>query len=342
MKKITTPVPFAVLALAGFVVLASIYMARSGPSVAPDFPTNTMISDQSEVFIDIPKGSSGSQIAQLLFDNKVIKSAEAFFRVAVGDRRSETIAPGNHRISQNISARQALEQLLDPNRIPNLIRVYEGNWKSEIVEALVKYGFSRSDVSKALGNAKLPEGFREIEGLLFPAQYSFAKGTTALQAVQAMVDRFTQEPAGKRLLLGTKRFTPAQLLTIASIIQAEGEQKDFAKVSRVIYNRLTIGMPLQMDSTVHYIKKLRGEIFLSSRSTLVNSPYNTYKKYGLPPGAICSPGADAMSAALNPAAGDWLYFITVAPGDTRFTQSLDEFNTWKALYTNNRKAGAFN
>jgi UPF0755 protein len=109
----------------------------------------------------------------------------------------------------------------------------------------------------------------------------------------------------------------------------------------VIYNRLTIGMPLQMDSTVHFVQKLRGEIFLSSRSTLINSPYNTYKKYGLPPGPICSPGADAMSAALNPADGDWLYFITVAPGDTRFTKSLDEFNTWKALYAKNRKAGVF-
>ena len=205
----------------------------------------------------------------------------------------------------------------------------------------MKYGYSTQEVSKALTSANLPEGFREIEGLLFPAQYSFAKGTSALEAVQAMVDRFTQEPAAKELLLGTQLFKPTQLLTIASIIQAEGEQKDFAKVSRVIYNRLAIGMPLQMDSTVHFIKKLRGDIFLSSQSTLINSPYNTYKKYGLPPGPICSPGADAITAALKPAVGDWLYFITVAPGDTRFTKSLDEFNTWKAIYVKNRKAGVF-
>jgi len=300
-----------------------------------------MLTGQSEVVIDIPAGSSGSSIAQILFQEGVIKSAEAFFRVAVGDKRSEKIAPGNHRVSQNISARQALEQLLDPDRIPNLIRVYEGNWKSEIAKSLVTYGFSTSEVSGALVKARLPKGFKDIEGLLFPAQYSFTKGTTATEAVQAMVDRFGQEPAARKLLLGTQRFNPSQLLIIASIIQAEGEQRDFAKVSRVIYNRLTIGMPLQMDSTVHFVQKLRGEIFLSSRSTLINSPYNTYKKYGLPPGPICSPGADAMSAALNPANGDWLYFITVAPGDTRFTKSLDEFNTWKALYAKNRKAGVF-
>jgi UPF0755 protein len=322
-------------------LLGAALVIRSGPTAAPDFPINKMLTGQSEVVIDIPAGSSGSSIAQILFQEGVIKSAEAFFRVAVGDKRSEKIAPGNHRVSQNISARQALEQLLDPDRIPNLIRVYEGNWKSEIAKSLVTYGFSTSEVSGALVKARLPKGFKDIEGLLFPAQYSFTKGTTATEAVQAMVDRFGQEPAARKLLLGTQRFNPSQLLIIASIIQAEGEQRDFAKVSRVIYNRLTIGMPLQMDSTVHFVQKLRGEIFLSSRSTLINSPYNTYKKYGLPPGPICSPGADAMSAALNPANGDWLYFITVAPGDTRFTKSLDEFNTWKALYAKNRKAGVF-
>jgi UPF0755 protein len=316
-------------------------LTRLGPSAAPDFPTNTTLSGAAEVVIDIPAGSAGSAIAKLLFDNGVVKSSEAFFRVAVGDKRSEKIAPGNHRLTKEISAQQALEQLLDPERIPNLVRVYEGNWKSEIAKALVTYGFSASEVSSGLAKAELPEGFREIEGLLFPAQYSFPESTTALEAVQAMVDRFTQEPAVKELLLGTQRFNPSELLTIASIIQAEGETKDFAKVSRVIYNRLSIGMPLQMDSTVHFVQKLRGQIFLSSRSTLINSPYNTYKKYGLPPGPICSPGADAITAALEPAAGDWLYFITVAPGDTRFTKSIDEFNSWKAIYVKNRKAGVF-
>jgi len=323
------------------IAIGAIFLMRLGPSSAPDYPINTSLSESEEVIVDIPAGSSGSAIARLLFDNEIIKSSEAFFRVAVGDKRSEKIAPGNHRLTKTISAQQALDQLLDPDRIPNLIRIYEGNWKSEIAKSLVRYGFSANEVSRALVTAKLPNGFREIEGLLFPAQYSFAKGTTALEAVQAMVDRFTQEPAVKELLLGTQSFKPSQLLIIASIIQAEGEQKDFAKVSRVIYNRLKIGMPLQMDSTVHFVKKLRGDIFLSSQSTLINSPYNTYKKYGLPPGPICSPGADAITAALKPAVGDWLYFITVAPGDTRFTQSIDEFNNWKAIYVKNRKAGVF-
>jgi UPF0755 protein len=330
-----------VVAVMGVALLGAFFFARSGPTVAPDFPTNMMIADQSEVVIDIPNGSTGSEIAQLLFENEVIKSSEAFFRVAVGDKRSEKIAPGNHRISQNISAQQALEQLLDADRIPNLIRVIEGGWKSEVVTELVAYGFNKQEINKALAQVVLPKGFKDSEGLLFPAQYSFAKGTTALQAVQAMVDRFTAEPVAQQLLMGDDKFTASELLTIASIVQAEGGENDFAKVSQVIRNRLKIGMPLQMDATVHFVKKLRGQIFLSSQSTLINSPYNTYKKYGLPPGPIGSPGVAAMTAALQPASGDWLYFVTVAPGDTRFTNSFEEFNTWKALYVKNRKAGAF-
>jgi UPF0755 protein len=322
-------------------LVTAFFVSRSGPSIAPDYPTNTMIASSSEVIIDIPSGSAGSFIAQLLFDNKVVKSSEAFFRVAVGDKRSEKISPGNHRLTQKISAKQALEQLLDPNRIPNLIRIYEGGWKSEVVTSLLNYGFSASEISKAFSVAQLPQGFTQAEGLLFPAQYSFAKGTTATAAVQAMIDRFMHEPIAQQLLQGSKEFKPSQLLTIASIVQAEGDIKDFDKVSRVIRNRLAIGMPLQLDSTIHFIKKVRGQIFLSTQSTLIASPYNTYKKYGLPPGPIGSPGLEAIKAAINPAVGEWLYFITVAPGDTRFTKSLDEFNSWKALYEKNRKAGAF-
>jgi UPF0755 protein len=100
-------------------------------------------------------------------------------------------------------------------------------------------------------------------------------------------------------------------------------------------------MPLQFDSTVHYIKKLRGNIFLSTQSTLISSPYNSYKRYGLPPGPINNPGLSAMRAAMNPKPGNWIYFITVAPSDTRFTDNLDEFNAWKVEYKKNLRAGLF-
>jgi UPF0755 protein len=206
---------------------------------------------------------------------------------------------------------------------------------------MVASGFSRSEVSKAMKSVELPPGFKTLEGLLFPAQYSFEEKTSAESAVSAMIDRALVEISNSGISAGSGKYSPQQLLIIASIIQAEGEPKDFGKVSQVIRNRLKIGMPLQMDSTVHFIQKLRGDIFLSTKSTLIKSDYNTYRKYGLPPGPIGNPGADAMSAAVNPEAGDWLYFITVAPSDTRFTSSLDQFNIWKAEYKKNLRAGVF-
>ena len=324
-----------------FLFTFSLFLIRSLSSTTPDYNTLTSVEGLEEVTIEIPTGASGSEIAAILYEAGVVKSTQAFFRVAVADERSQKVAPGSHRLTLKISAQQALEQLLDPERIPNLIRINEGAWRSEIQEAFLSYGFDRSEINRAFSSLKLPKGFSSSEGLLFPAQYSFPEGTTAAQAAQRLVERFTEDRYAKILLQGSARYSPQQLLTIASIIQAEGSTQDFSKVSRVIYNRLKIGMPLQMDSTVHYIMQARGDIFLSRKSTMLNSPYNTYRRYGLPPGPICSPGADAIKAALEPVAGDWLYFITVAPGDTRFTSSLDEFNTWKAIYTKNRKAGAF-
>ena len=320
----------------------SLFLIRSQSNSAPDFDRITSVQGLPEVVIEIPQGATGSQIASVLYDAGVVKSSQAFFRVAVGDPRSQKVAPGSHRLTLKISAAQALDQLLDPDRIPNLIRVAEGAWKSEVQKAFVDYGFTKSEVKSAFSQLKLPEGFSNSEGLIFPAQYSFPEGTSAQAAAQAMVDRFSDDPNGRKLLQGNQEFSAQKLLTIASIVQAESTDQDFSKVARVIYNRLKIGMPLQMDSTVHFIMQARGDIFLSTKSTMLNSPYNTYRKFGLPPGPISSPGSQAIKATLEPLEGDWLYFITVAPGDTRFTSSFDHFNTWKIEYTKNRKAGLFN
>ena len=333
------------LIAAGLVIVLftfSLFLLRSQSSSAPDFDTVQSVQELPEVTIEIPDGATGSQIASILFESGVVKSSQAYFRVAVGDVRSQKVAPGSHRLTLKISARQALDQLLDPDRIPNLIRVAEGAWKSEVQKAFINYGFTKQEVSKAFSSLKLPQGFSNSEGLIFPAQYSFPQGISAQSAAQSMIDRFSDDPNGRKLLQGNKDFSAKQLLTIASIVQAESTNEDFSKVARVIYNRLRIGMPLQMDSTVHFIMQARGDIFLSRKSTTLNSPYNTYRKFGLPPGPICSPSSDAIKATLEPIQGDWLYFITVAPGDTRFTASFDEFSKWKVEYTKNRKAGAFN
>jgi UPF0755 protein len=100
-------------------------------------------------------------------------------------------------------------------------------------------------------------------------------------------------------------------------------------------------MPLQLNSTVQYANNSRGRIALSRKATTIASPYNTYLHTGLPPTPISNPGAAALTAALHPVAGDWLYFITVKPHDTRFTKSFTEFQSWVTLYNNNLANGAF-
>ena len=329
---------FAALALVA-IFTAGLHEIRKGGGAAADFPCTT--SSSQEIAIAIAEGATGTEIAQELFQKGVVKSSVAFFRVAVGDKRSQRIAPGTHRIQLGLCAQDALEQLLDPKRISGLINIFEGAWNSEVFAQMEASGFASKDISAGIKAVKLPTGYKTLEGLLFPAQYSFANGTSAQSAINAMVERGVSELSKSGVSAGSGKYLPQQLLTIASIIQAEADRKDFAKVSRVIRNRLEKGMPLQMDSTVHYVKKARGKIFLSTASTLLKSDYNTYRKYGLPPGPIGNPGAAAMRAAVSPDLGDWIYFITVAPGDTRFTSSNEQFNVWKTEYKKNLRAGAF-
>jgi UPF0755 protein len=335
------PLLRVIAALAASVL--SIYLLsiiKSGPGAAADFDCSSD-PGQRTVSIDVSSGETGLEIARELFEKDVIASSEVFFRLAVADPKAALIAPGVHMIETQICAKTALDQLLDNKRIAGLIAVSEGAWISEIKKLFTKAGYPQEEVKAAFASAVVPKPFTELEGLLFPAQYSFAQGTKADVALKDMIERGLAEVVKVGFLSDQSKYSPQQLLTIASIIQAEGGDGDFTKVSRVIYNRLKIGMPLQMDSTVNFVMKSRGNIFLSTKSTLIDSPYNTYRKYGLPPGPIGNPGFNAMKAAVSPAAGEWLYFITVAPQDTRFTSSLEEFNTWKVLYKKNLRAGKF-
>ena len=322
-----------------FASTLTLHFIRVPGSSAPDFACGA--SSKERVNIKVSSGESGSSIAQSLFTSGVTKSAESYFRVAVGDPRAQLVAPGIHAIDREICAKDALDQLLDSSRIAGLINIVEGAWLSEILPQFNKAGMSTTEVSKAVSLVKKPQGFTSLEGLLFPAQYSFAEGTPALVAIQSMVDRAEKEMRSAGLFSSRDKFSPQQLLIIASLVQAEGNEQDFEKISQVIRNRLSKGMPLQFDSTVHYVKKSRGSVFLSTQSTLINSPYNTYRKYGLPPGPINNPGSQALRAAVTPEVGDWLYFITVAPFDTRFTSDINQFNNWKIEYKKNLRAGKF-
>ncbi|MEV4455086.1 endolytic transglycosylase MltG [Microbispora sp. NPDC049633] len=160
-----------------------------------------------------------------------------------------------------------------------------------------------------------------------------------------MVTRFRSVAEDTGLVEGARRLgrTPSEIMTIASIVQAESRDKrDMPKVARVVYNRLnrTPEMRLQMDSTVLYgLNKFGSRA--STEDLKSRSPYNTYIRPGLPPGPICNPGADAIEAALNPAAGRWLWFVVTDPekGVMKFADSHSEFVKLVEEHKKNLKSG---
>jgi uncharacterized YceG family protein len=225
----------------------------------------------------------------------------------------------------------------ESNRV---LTIPEG-WRSgQVYEAVdkaldVPAGTTKKAAPKA--HLKLPgDAGGNAEGYLFPATYPLNDKSTPQSVLSYMVDtankRFGGSGSGSGngsrsgTTAGAERnaVNPYQRVIIASIVQAEADNKeDMGRVARVIYNRLDHGMPLQMDSTINYALG-RSTLDTTHDDTKINNPYNTYARKGLPPTPIGNPGEQAMEAATRPASGDWLYFVTVKPGDTRFTADLGE------------------
>ncbi|MEU6933103.1 endolytic transglycosylase MltG [Streptomyces sp. 2RAF24] len=198
----------------------------------------------------------------------------------------------------------------------------------------------RTAQAPAAGLALPPAAGGNPEGYLFPATYPVVKATTPQGLLRYMVDTAGRRFGGEHVTEGARRhgMSVHQTVIIASIVQAEADSAgDMAKVARVVYNRLGQGMALQMDSTINYALG-RDTVDTSHQDTRIDSPYNTYERRGLPPSPIGNPGDAAMAAAIAPADGDWLYFVTVKPGDTRFTASYAEHQANVAEFNERRRA----
>ncbi|MBM7169454.1 endolytic transglycosylase MltG [Streptomyces sp. G44] len=231
--------------------------------------------------------------------------------------------------------------LPDDDARPQTLTIPEG-WRSGQVYAAVDKALKvpAGTTKKALPKAdlKLPgDAGGNPEGYLFPATYPITSGSTPASVLSYMVETANKKFSGSHVTAGADRnaVNVYQTVTIASMIEAEaGSKADMGKVARVIYNRLDKGMPLQMDSTINYALN-RSKLTTSERDTKINSPYNTYTRMGLPPTPIGNPGEDAMRAATSPTPGDWLYFVTVKPDDTRFTADFEEHQKNVAEFNKN-------
>lgn len=311
---------------------------------APDYSGG----GRGSVQVEIPKGAFSADIAKILFDNGVIKSAQAFVDAArADDEAARSIQPGVYTLKKEMSAADALKVLTDTRNLNTLI-VAEGLRATQVYAAIdAKLGLKKGTTQKAakdadLGLPKMAKG--NPEGFLYPSRYSVGDSTKPVDLLKQMVKQAEAEYQRDDLDEAAKGVgrSPYEVIVIASVIQAEAQaEKDFGKVSRVIYNRLntdaTLGR-LDMDSTINYALG-RSTLDTSKVDTGIDHPYNTYRIKGLPPGPIGNPGHQAIKAALNPTDGDWVYFVTVKAGDTRFTADINEHNRNVQEFNRNQREG---
>ncbi|MFK4145916.1 endolytic transglycosylase MltG [Streptomyces sp. NPDC004065] len=238
-----------------------------------------------------------------------------------------------------------------PPARPRTLVIQEG-WRATQVYAAVDKalalpaGTTKLSVTKS--GLKLPDAAEgNPEGYLYPAAYPIDDRTTPQSLLARMVATAMKKFDATPVAAGAQHdaLNPYQAVTIASIVQAESATKaDMPKVARVVFNRLEHGMPLQMDSTLNYALN-RSTVRTTAEDTRLDSPYNSYQRMGLPPTPVDNPGQDALRAATHPAPGDWLYFVTVKPGDTRFTadyaehqRNVAEFNAWHRTHSSQPSA----
>lgn len=289
------------------------------------------------VTVQVVSGANGLMIAEALKKAGVVKSADAFYQLSLRDARSQTIQPGFYKVRKKMSAEWAMRELTDKgNRVEGSVVIPEGSRVGQIVEAIDKGSeIKAADVEAVLKKPDqlgLPAAAGDNpEGYFYPATYTVEPGTTAKDLLKSMVAKTIA--VEKDLDIETRAqalgLSVQEVLTVASILEYEAKQdQDYAKVARVLYNRIDKDMALQLDSTVSYVSKRKGDVFTTPLERASDDPYNTYKHTGLPPGPIGSAGEKTIEAALNPAKGTWLYFVAVNlnTGKTIFSDTFAEHN----------------
>jgi UPF0755 protein len=293
------------------------------------------------VTVRIPPGATGSKIALILVDAGVVKTAKAYLDAADDTRGSGGIQPGTYGLKKQMPAQAALQVLIDPaSRHVKKVTIPEGSRAAVILAKITKdIGIPKADLDAAAKNTAalgLPPGVASLEGYLFPATYEVEPGTTAEDLLRDMVAE-TEDTLGE---LNVAPKDQHRVLTLASLVQAEGRHtEDMGKIARVIVTRLSKGINLQLDTTIHYATgKFTVQTTLADLA--VKSPYNTYTHKGLPPGPIGSAGLDALKATIHPTEGPWLYFVATNPstGETKFAETEGEFAVLKAEYEKWQKA----
>jgi UPF0755 protein len=318
----------------------------------------------NDVVIQIRDGDSTTAIGKTLEDRKVVATVKAFVEAAEGNPAISSIQPGFYKLRTEIPASNAVSRLADPqNRVGKLV-IPEGRQLDDIQDVKTnavtegifsmisratcvnldgdRHCVSVDDLRKAAGSAEpsalsvpdwainsvsaLGNDHRRLEGLIAPGAWNIDPSASAQDILSMLIGTSATQYAQGGLLDTAKamKLSPYQILTVASLVQRESKPDDFTKVARVIYNRLQENRTLEFDSTVNYPLD-RIEVATTDADRGQPTPWNTYVRPGLPATPICSPGQPALSAAEQPAPGDWLYFVTIdLQGTTLFTRDYEQ------------------
>jgi len=308
--------------LLGGIVIISLMMPAASPGNA------------EAVLFAVPAGSTAADIGRALEEAGLIRSARHFELVSRLMGLDQRLQAGDYLLSADMNLLSIVRQLEAGKIYTVRVTIPEGMHLRQIADLLARHGLVdrarflqlASDDTLVYGNnPPIDKPVRSLEGYLFPDTYLLSPAMTEEQIIRRMVSRFL-EVAGpviqsKEAPLGLSMH---EVVTLASIVEAEAlYQREKPIIASVFLNRLRINMPLQADPTINYLfDEHRSRILYADLE--IDSPYNTYRYSGLPPGPIGSPGLSAIRAVLEPAETDYLFFVARGDGTHVFTRTFAE------------------
>ncbi len=299
----------------------------------------------AEQFVDIPPGTGPIGIGQRLADAGVVRDPWTFRAAVLISGRARELKAGEYRFDAPIDALDVIDKIRRGDVYRRLLTFREGLTIAEMAVVFEQKGFGvAGDFITAAAEPSairdLDPAARDLEGYLFPETYALPRGTSARDVVGQMVTAFkTAFDADLRTAAAAEGLTVRQAVTLASLVEKETAAPDERPLVAAVYrNRMKIGMGMQADPTVIYAlqKARRYDGNLTREDLQFDSPYNTYRYAGLPPGPIASPGRASLQAALHPAPVDYVYFVSKNDGTHAFAATLAEHNqnvfTWQVEY----------
>ena len=291
--------------------------------------------EASEQFVEIPPGTGTAGMGRRLAEAGVVRSAQSF-RAGVWLRGSgRRLQAGEYRFDRPMTVAEVVDKIARGDVYVRALTFREGLTIREMAAVFESAGYgSAADFVAASRNAALVRDFdpeaKDLEGYLFPDTYTLPRRTTAAQLVERMVSRFQKVLTSElRSRAAERGFTVRQVVTLASLVEKETAKAEERPVVAGVYaNRLEMGMGLQCDPTVIYALMLAGRYDGNIRKgdLQIDSPYNTYRYAGLPPGPIAAPGEAALQAAADPADVPYIYFVSRNDGSHVFSATLEEHN----------------